>query len=125
MLDRILDDRLEDHARHQGVARVGLDFLDDLELVSKTNHFDADSVGEALTLIRGLDQQNFMIDNTSYNAANLLVGGRMRIFDTKVAADAATDGGSGEGEIASFTIATVGEGSGNVLVKTYKVTRDP
>ena len=64
-----------------------------------------------------------MLDTTVYNADNLLTSGRIRIFTTKAEVDAATDGGTSEGEIAIFTIAAVEEVADGALLKTYKVVR--
>lgn len=83
-------------------------------------------LGGPLRLLLGMMQDNFFLDSTTYNAAGLLTSGRIRIFPTKTAADSATDGGAGEGEIASFTVTSVPEVSPlDALPKTYKVTRDP
>jgi len=79
----------------------------------------------ALSLILGLVQNNFFLDGTSYNAQGLLVAGRIRIFPTKGDTDLATDGGAGEGELASFNIVTEPEAAPlDGLAKTYKVTRE-
>lgn len=91
------------------------------EVINSSNHFTTDTVGETLTILRGLVQQNFMLDETVYNADNLLTSGRIRIFTNKTEVGAATDGGSGQGEIATFTIASVAQGGS--LVKSYKVER--
>ncbi len=93
------------------------------EVVNSGAHFTTNSVGETLTILRGLIQQNFMLDTTVYNVDNLLTSGRIRIFTTKAEVDAATDGGSAEGEIAIFTITAVEEVADGALLKTYKVVR--
>lgn len=93
------------------------------EVVNSGAHFTANSVGETLTILRGLIQQNFMLDTTVYNADNLLTSGRIRIFTTKAEVDAATDGGVGQGEIAIFTVTAVAEGGDASLLKSYKVVR--
>lgn len=87
-------------------------------------HFISDSVGEALTLIRGLVQQNYMVDTTVFNAAGLMTSSRFRIFESGVQVDAATDGGTGEGEIATFSVTAAAEPSDQAQLKFYKVTRD-
>ena len=79
-----------------------------------------------ITLVLGLVQNNFFLDSTTYNSAGLLTAGRIRIFATKTLADAATDGGSGEGELAAFAITATAESSPfDALPKTYKVTKSP
>ncbi len=93
--------------------------------VTGTGTPDDSPTSGALSLILGLVQNNFFLDGTSYNAQGLLVSGRIRIFPTKAATDLATDGGSGEGELASFSITTEPEAAPlDGLAKTYKVTRE-
>jgi len=78
-----------------------------------------------LSIILGLVQSNFFLDETSYNAQGLLTSGRIRIFPTKTATDLATDGGTGEGELAAFNISTEPEPAPmDGQAKTYKVTRE-
>jgi len=86
-------------------------------------HFVSDSVGEALTLIRGLLQQHYVLDATVYNSDDLLLGGRLRLFSSAALVDASTDGGSGEGDFASFTVTAVAEPGFPRQIKTYKVKR--
>lgn len=87
-------------------------------------HFDSGSVGEALTLIKGLVQSNYMVDSTSFNAAGLMTGGRFRIFDTGAEVTAATDGGTGQGEVAIFTVTAETESGDASKLKFYKVSRN-
>lgn len=78
-----------------------------------------------LSIILGLVQSNFFLDQTVYNGAGLLTGGRIRIFPTKAATDSATDGGTGEGELAVFNVTAVAEPvPADSLPATYKVTRE-
>lgn len=139
--DAVWDETMADHLNPgstglelQGKAEPG----DDMSLTATTieaiadalldelltGHFISDSVGEALTLIRGLVQQNYMVDSTVFNAAGLMTSARFRIFQTDLQVDSATDGGVGEGEIATFTVDACAEPSNNALLKFYKVTRD-
>lgn len=79
-----------------------------------------------MSIILGLVQSNFYLDQTTYNSSGLLVSGRIRIFPDKATTDSATDGGAGEGELASFQISTEAEVSPiDMMPKTYKVTREP
>jgi hypothetical protein len=102
------------------VSLASADLLDSL----LSGHFTADSVGEALQLIRGMVQQNYMLDQTTFNASGLMTSGRIRIFSTKSEVDSANDGVSGEGEIATFAVSALAETSDSSKVKTYKVTRE-
>jgi hypothetical protein len=58
------------------------------------------------TLLRvvALQKENYFIDQTNYNTEGLLLSGRVRLFRTKAEVLAATDGGSGEGEFATYTL---------------------
>lgn len=87
-------------------------------------HFISDSVGEALTLIRGLVQQNYVVDKTVFNSDGLMTSARFRLFPTGASTIASTDGGTGEGEIASYTVIATAEPSSNSLLKMYKVLRN-
>ena len=100
--------------------------VDDIwdEVVTSAAHFAANTTGEALTILRGLAQQNYVIDSTTYDANGFMTAGRIRLFTTKAAANAATDGGAGEGEIATFTVTGTAEGSPNTAVKLGRVVRE-
>lgn len=63
----------------------------------------AGSIGEALTVIRGLLQYNYILDQTDYNTKGLLVSGRIRVFPTKADTDAGTN------PIVTLTIAGTAE----------------
>jgi len=79
-----------------------------------------------MSLVLGLVQNNFFLDSTVYNPQGLLINGRIRIFPTKNDTDLATDGGSGEGELATFNITTESEANPHeAFAKTYRVTREP
>ena len=78
-----------------------------------------------LKIILGLVQNNFFLDQTVYNGAGLLTSGRIRLFPDKASTDAATDGGTGEGELASFLVTAVPEPTpAESLPTTYKMTRE-
>lgn len=84
------------------------------------NHLGAGTVGEAVAIVRGLMQHNYILDNTSYNAKGLLVGGRIRVF--RNAADTIAE----VSPLASFTIAGTAELSpDDNLGQKLRVTRDP
>lgn len=71
------------------------------------------------------DQENFFLDNTTYVAdglGKLLTAARLRVFPDGATADAATDGGSSEGEIATYQVTAVaGAQAGEPA--TYKVVK--
>ena len=84
------------------------------------SHLGANSVGEAVAIVRGLMQHNYILDNTTYNAKGLLIAGRIRIF--KDAADTVAE----INPLASFTITGTAELSpDDNLGQKLRVTRDP
>ena len=106
-----------------GVSAALVDAVWD-EVVSSSAHFGTDSAGEGIVLARGLMQQNFVLDNTVYNAEGLLTAGRIRIFATAAATAAATvDAPTDEGAIARFDITTTAETLDPILARLYKVAR--
>lgn len=78
------------------------------------------SLAEAVTIIKGLVQSNFVLDSTNYTG-DFLTSARIRIFSTGAEVAAATDGASGQGEIATFIVSAETEGAGSTDTKIYKV----
>lgn len=74
---------------------------------SLAGHFTAGSAGLAVFLASGL-KCRYVLDNTAYDAFNLMTSGRLRVFADDATASAATEGGTGEGEIAAFTVEATG-----------------
>lgn len=58
---------------------------------------------DTILRIVALQKENYYIDQMSYNTPGLMTSARIRLFRTKAAADAATDGGTGEGEFETYT----------------------
>lgn len=69
-----------------------------------------DQISEMVTRILGLVHENVFIDNTVHDAMSNLVSARIRVFDSKINVEAATDGG-GEiaGLVAAYDVETVYE----------------
>ncbi len=68
---------------------------------------------EMLSRNLGLSNENAIIDNTSYDACNQLIGARVRCYDSSANANLATPGGSEvQGLIASYTVNATYNGSG-------------
>lgn len=64
-----------------------------------------DDIAADMLRLLGLNLENSFIDNTDYDANEMLLEGRLRIFDSKASLDAASEGGIGEaGTIAEFTV---------------------
>lgn len=79
------------------------------------------SVGDGIAIAAGLLQGNFLLDNTDTSNPNGQTLARVRIFRSSAAASAATPGGVGEGEFATFLITTTYSGPNKVL--THRVVR--
>lgn len=89
-----------------------------------SDHASVDgSLAESITIIKGLVQSNFVLDNTSYTQ-DFLTAARIRIFSTGGQVAAATDGASGQGEVATFSISAEPESPGSKNAKIYKVSKD-
>lgn len=86
------------------------DYVEDIRL----------KVSNDYTLLKGMSQINYVLDNTTHTADGMTVA-RMRIFATGAEVAAATDGGSGEGELATFNVTCSFDGPGKINV--YKVAK--
>ncbi|MHA2334285.1 MAG: hypothetical protein ACXAEU_19815 [Candidatus Hodarchaeales archaeon] len=82
-----------------------------------------DNLAESIARILGLMKENAFIDNTVYDVNSMLLSARVRIFNTKINAQAATDGGSETtGLIATYTMEATYEGSGRM--KQYRMIKE-
>lgn len=86
-----------------------------------SGHLSAGSTGLALFLSKGLSQCNYVLDQTSFGGDGMMIEGRIRIFADAAGASAATQGGSGQGEIASFSVSASGSTPGQLQL--YKVVQ--
>lgn len=83
---------------------------------------NVDDLAEAVVRLLGLNHENAFIDNTEFDGYEQLISCRIRLFDSKVNADAATDGDSyATGLIATYTMEAVHESAGKL--KTYRYVR--
>lgn len=78
------------------------------------------TVGEGIAIASSLLQGNFLMDQVT-NGANGQTAARIRCFHTGAATTAATNGGSGEGEFATFLITTVYSGPSKIT--THRVVQ--
>jgi hypothetical protein len=85
-----------------------------------SGHLTANTVGEAIWIAFALANGMYMVDNTT-NTSDGLTAARLRVFTSQAQVAAATDGGSGEGEIATISIAATYDSPGKV--NTYKARR--
>lgn len=88
---------------------------------ARTGHITLGSVGEAIALSASLLQGNFFIDQTDNSSPNGQTAARLRCFHTGAAANAATPGGSGEGEFATFLVTTTYTGPNKI--DTHRVVQ--
>lgn len=77
----------------------------------------------SVDVIAALLHLNGKLDNTTYNANQLMTAARLRVFASAAACNAASDGAAdnADGEVYRFTITGVDEGDGNLL--SYKLVR--
>lgn len=80
------------------------------------DHLTADTVGEAFSIMRGLLQQNFVLDQPVFNSDGLLTSSRVRIFPT------AADATAGTNAIATYAQTAVA-GVDASLPASYKMVR--
>lgn len=84
---------------------------------------DIDDLATLIVRLLGMNHENAFIDNTSHDAHNQLLTARVRLFDSKTNALAATDGGSETtGLIATYSMTTQYEVPGRM--KQYRMVRD-
>lgn len=82
-----------------------------------------DDLAADIARILGLVHENVFIDNTIYDASAMLLSGRIRTFDSKTNAQAATKGGSGEtGTVATYTIEADYAGPGKM--DSYRMVKE-
>lgn len=60
---------------------------------------------------------NQVIDNTVFDTDGMMTGGRIRVFPDATTANAATAGGSGQGELVAFTVTASGPDGQFTLMK--------
>lgn len=91
----------------------------------QTDYRLAGSFGELLQRIVALQKENYFIDNMVYNTQGLMLSGRIRLFRTKTETDAATNGGSSEGEFATYAFTTTPTPGRPERAATAKSVREP
>ncbi len=87
---------------------------------ARSGHVAVGSVGEAIALSASLLQGNFLMDSVT-NTANGQTVARLRCFNSGADAAAATAGGSGEGEFATFAVTTTYSGPNKIV--THRVVQ--
>ena len=90
----------------------------------QADHQLANSFGDAVQRVVALQKENYFIDQMTYNTQGLMLTGRIRLFRTKAAALAATDGGTGEGEFAVYSFSSTETPGEPCKAKTARSVRD-
>lgn len=90
----------------------------------QTDHTIAGSFGDLVRRVVALQKENYFIDQMNYNIQGLMTSGRIRLFNTKAEALAATDGGTGEGEFATYSFDTTETVGAPERAKTARSVRD-
>lgn len=80
----------------------------------RSGHVVPGSIGEGIAIAASLLQGNFYMDNTDNSDPNGQTAARLRCFHTGTATQAATFGGSGEGEFATFLVVTTYSGPNKI-----------
>lgn len=82
-----------------------------------------DDLAASLARVLGLVHENAFIDMTNFDAADQLLSARVRIFDSKSAVQAATDGGvESTGLVATYSIEATYESAGRM--RQYRMTKE-
>lgn len=82
-----------------------------------------DDLAVMIVRLLGLNKENTYIDNTSYDGDSMLLTARLRVFDSKANAQAATEGGTGEaGTIAEYTVESNHYGPNKM--RTYRMVKE-
>lgn len=83
---------------------------------ARSGHVVLGSIGEGVALATSLLQGNYYMDNVVNSDPNGQTSARIRCFHTGAAAGAATPGGSGEGEFATFVVTTTYTGPNKINI---------
>lgn len=86
-----------------------------------TGHAVVGSVADGIAIAAGLLQGNFYMDQTNNTDPNGQTQARLRVFRTGAATALATDGGSGQGEFATFIVTTTYIGPNKIA--THRAVR--
>lgn len=91
----------------------------------QADHQVTGSFGELLQRIVALQKENYYIDNMTYNTQGLMLTGRIRLFRSKAEAEAATPGGTGQGEFATYSFTTTSLPGQPERAATARSVKDP
>ena len=90
----------------------------------QADHTLAGSFGLLLQRVVALQKENYFIDSMTYNTQGLMLTGRIRLFHTKADALAATPGGIGESEFATYSFDTTSISGRPERAATARSVRD-
>jgi hypothetical protein len=91
---------------------------EDLLDVLLNDHLLSGTVGEALALIRGLVQHNFVLKNPTYNASGLMTAATIAIYKTKAELEA------DDPPFATFSVSATEVSGKPELAETYTVKKN-
>jgi len=84
---------------------------------------DVDDLAASIVRLLGLHKENTFIDNTVFDTEGQLLSARVRLFDSKANAQAATDGdGYSTGLVATYTMETAYEAVGRM--QQFRMVRE-
>lgn len=126
------------HPKGLNTANItGLD-ADDILEITVTQQPEDDAAGlpvgfelkvgnfiDVLLRTVALQKENYYIDQMVYNTPGLLTAARIRLFRTQAEVLAATDGGVGEGEFATYTFSSVPDGVHTERATEVRSTKTP
>lgn len=90
----------------------------------QADHKVLNSFGDLMRRIVALQKEYYVIDNMVHNAQGLLLEARIRLFENKTDVLAATDGGTGEGEFATYSFYTTPHTAKPAIADLVRSTRD-
>ncbi len=90
----------------------------------QTDHHVLGSFGDLMRRIVALQKENYVIDNMVHNPQGLMTNARIRLFENKDDVLAATDGGVGEGEFATYDFVTTPDVARPAIADVARSMRD-
>lgn len=94
-------------------APTAIEIRDAIFSAARAGYLTTGSIGEGIAITTALLQGNFYMD-TVVNTGNGQTSARIRCFSSGAGVQAATPGGSGQGEFATFTVSTTYTGPNKV-----------
>lgn len=90
----------------------------------QADHKVLNSFGDLMRRVVALQKEFYVIDNMVHNTQGLLTAARIRLFENKVDVLAASDGGTAQGEFATYSFVTTPDASKPALADVARSMRD-